>query len=111
MNAKLVLAICGCALAGALVFSTAGRVEAQNAEAPVRPIKLSATGTGAIWGDEQNVFVLVGDRLFKVRKYDMKVDRTVALRTTSTTTSTAAQQIVHKTAKKVKPKPVASDEE
>ena len=110
MNAKLVLAICGCVFAGALVMSTASRVEAQNPEAPARPLKLTATGTGAIWGDEQNVFVLVGDRLFKVRKYDMKIDRTVALRTTSTTTSTAAQQIAPRK-KKLKPKPIASDEE
>lgn len=109
MNAKIALAISCCVLAGALVFSTAGRVEAQSPEAPLRPVRLSATGTGAIWGDEQNVFVLVGDRLFKVRKYDMKVDRTVALRTTSTTISSAAQEIVHKPKKKVRP--IASDEE
>lgn len=133
MNAKLVLAICGCALAGALVTLTSGRAQAQSADAPARSIKLPTSGAGAIWGDEQNVFVLVGDRLFKVRKYDMKIDRSVALRTTATTaaastgtrtatsrtgtTHTATQQIVRrikpkaKTPLKKKIKPIVSEEE
>jgi hypothetical protein len=97
MNARIVLAISGCVLAGALVAGTTGRVSAQSAT-PLHVAHLPvASNAGAIWGDDQNVFVLVGDRLFKVRKYDMKIDGSVALRMNGMSSGAAAQRIRHST--------------
>jgi hypothetical protein len=105
MNARIVLAVCGCLLAGVVVAGSTGKVTAQST-APVPPVHVTripaASTAGAIWGDDQNVFVLVGDRLFKVRKYDMKIDGTVALRVGGTTGS-AAQKIRRATHPRVQP--------
>ena len=102
MKARFALACSAAVIAGSILIATSRQVVAQNAETPTRSVKLSGSGSSAIWGDDQNVFVLVGNQLYKVRKYDMRVEKSVALKMT-TGVGVAAQKIKKTPVKKTNP--------